>query len=139
MHEIMHAMIYDGIIELMHGIMHEMMHGMMNELMHQIMHDMMHEMMNELMHDIMHEMMREMMHEIMHELMHEMMHEMMHEIKKSLISGRISISFRARVFIRFPKAMRRVPVVWVNWAGGGCHLPELWLMAAFTQKQMVFQ
>ena len=71
--------------------MREIMHGMMNELMHQ--------------------MMREMMHEIMHELMHEMMHEMMHEIWKSVISGGSSISFRVRVYIRFPKAMRRVPVV----------------------------
>ena len=48
-------------------------------------------------------------------------------------------SFRVRVSIRFPKAMRRVPVVLVNCIAPGCLLPELWLMAAFTQKQMVFQ
>ena len=68
------------------------------------------------MHDIMYEMVREIMHgiihELLHEMMHEMMHETMHEIMRNFISGRIPISFRVRVYIRFPKAMRRVPVVY---------------------------
>ena len=85
----------------------------MNELLGQIMHDMMHEIMNEVMHDIMQEIVRGIMHEIMHELMHEMMHEIMHEIMKSFILSCISIRFRVRVYISFPKAMRRVPVDYI--------------------------
>ena len=59
------------------------------------------------------------MREMMHEILHEMMHEMMHEFMKSFISGRISISLRVRVYIRFPKAMRKVPVVFTSCSGPG--------------------